>query len=923
MPDGGLFVGFRNAGAALLKSEHVTTYAEPPEMAQATVRKLALAQDGTVWAATSNGLFRLEKERWLRIGKDWGFASPRAQAAFVDRSGTLWVAGDDTIVFLPRGQTRFLLTGEHIVEVDQIAQGPDGKVWMAETTHSVRKIIVHDRDAIHRQPEITVGSDAILFDDSGSLWIGTVGDGVGRLRFAKQLEGRKAIEFRRGGKVERFAERDGLSADDTSALLQDREGNIWVGTDTGLDRFRETLLVPSGLPPGSNDMILIPGDHGDLWTGSLNRAVTHIEGGSFKLQKQENGWANTCGYRDKDGTLWLGGPAGVGHLVNGVVLTVSAPPAIRRTWVTAMAGGEHGAVWASFLRDGVDRLSGGTWEHFDKQQGLPDGIPSNMYTDSKGRLWVAYLHGRVALLQGERFRTYAESDGISIGDVMTVSDQRGHLWLGGAYGLEVFEIGRFRKIEMAGGARFVGISGIVELASGDLWLNGANGILHVPASEIQHALQDPDYQATFRLFDHLDGLLGTSALLRARPTAVETTDGKIWFSVGNGVVWIDPTRSLKNTLPPPVYIKSLSANGKEFLNNPLELPVNSTNIRIDYTALSLSIPERVRFRYKLDRVDRDWQDPGDRREAFYTNLAPGPHRFQVIACNNDGVWNETGKTLDFNILPAFYQTAWFSVFCAAAAAFFIWIIYRYRLLRMTEVLDIQFQERLSERTRIAGELHDTLLQSVQGLILHFQRARNLLPNNPADAAKRLDTALERAEAAIVESRNAIHDIRSSDPIQSDLVNALRALGEELVPNDGTEGGAVLNVVVEGAARPLAPALRDEVYRIVREALRNAFTHSKGQHIETEIAYGEKLFRVRVRDDGDGIDREILAQERLGHWGLIGMRERAKRIGGRLDVWSEDNAGTEIELTIPGAIAYEASSAHNTFRLFRTKAERNP
>jgi signal transduction histidine kinase len=508
---------------------------------------------------------------------------------------------------------------------------------------------------------------------------------------------------------------------------------------------------------------------------------------------------------------------------------------------------------------------------------------------------------------------------MTVGDVMTVSDQGGHLWLGGAFGLEVFEEGRFRKINMTGEGPFVGISGIVELANRDLWLNGANGILHVSGPEIQHALNDPGYKPSFHLFNHLDGLLGTSALLRARPTAVVATDGRIWFSVGNGLIWIDPSRPLTNVLPPPVYIKSVSANGKEYLETPLELPVYSTNIRIDYTALSLSIPERVRFRYKLDSVDKDWQDPGNRRSAFYTNLRPGHHRFHVIACNNDGVWNETGKTLEFNILPAFYQTNWFLLLCATAIVWFAWAAYRYRIHQVTGRLDMQFKERLSERTRIARELHDTLLQSFQGLLLHFQRARNLLPGRTAEAMQTLDRALDGTEQAIVEGRDAIHDLRSFAPFAKSLAEEITLLGEELISNDVQTDPAQFRVVIEGSAQSLLDSAHTEIFRIAREALRNAVIHSKARLIEAELAYSGDLFRLRIRDDGIGIDPTTPNHgERTGHWGLAGMRERAEQLGAKLEVWSEPGAGTEVELSIPALIVYESSSARSKFQLFLGK-----
>jgi signal transduction histidine kinase len=325
----------------------------------------------------------------------------------------------------------------------------------------------------------------------------------------------------------------------------------------------------------------------------------------------------------------------------------------------------------------------------------------------------------------------------------------------------------------------------------------------------------------------------------------------------------------------------------------------------------------IRFRYLLEGVDKDWQDAGTRREAFYTGLLPGRYRFRVMACNNDGVWNEEGATLQFAILPAFYQTRWFDFFCLGVAASLGWTAYRYRVGQVTSRLDMQFRERLSERTRIAGELHDTLLQSVQGLVLHFQRVRNLLPANPAEAVQHLDVALERAEQAIVEGRNAIHDIRSSTVVESDLAKAITTLGDELRLSDLKQGSAILSVVVEGTAKPLEPSLHDEIYRILREGLRNAFSHASAQNIEVEIAFGEKLFRARIRDDGKGIDPDTLSQrEPSRHWGLVGMRERAKRIGGQLNVWSEHKAGTEIELTVPGPIAYGASWVVNGFRLFR-------
>ena len=321
----------------------------------------------------------------------------------------------------------------------------------------------------------------------------------------------------------------------------------------------------------------------------------------------------------------------------------------------------------------------------------------------------------------------------------------------------------------------------------------------------------------------------------------------------------------------------------------------------------------------LDGRDTRWQEPGTRRQAFYNDLRPGHYRFRVIACNNDGVWNEVGATLEFNILPAFYQTKWFVLFCVAATACLAWMAYRYRVRQVTGRLDMQFKERLSERTRIARELHDTLLQSFQGLTLHFQRARNLLPDRAAEAIQTLDKALDGAEQAIVEGRDAIHDLRSLAPAAQGLAEEITALGEELIAEDTNKDPAQFRVVIEGSVRVLHPNVHLDISRIAREALRNAFIHSQGRLIETEITYSDKLFRLRIRDDGKGLDPNVRDQgERTGHWGLRGMRERAERLGGELDLWSEPGAGTEVELRIPGSIVYEASPARNGVRLFWKK-----
>jgi len=292
----------------------------------------------------------------------------------------------------------------------------------------------------------------------------------------------------------------------------------------------------------------------------------------------------------------------------------------------------------------------------------------------------------------------------------------------------------------------------------------------------------------------------------------------------------------------------------------------------------------------------------------------------VIACNNSGVWNEAGATLEFSVAPAWFQTDWFYVSCVLAGTLTVWTIYWIRMRQVAGSLRARFDERLSERTRIARDLHDTLLQSFQASLIQMQRARNHLSRSPEEAVRTLDNAIGSTEQAIVEGRDAIQDLRLTVTPQRDLEHLITVAGRELAKAQDANGTPpVFRVTVEGPHRSLSPILQDEVYRIGREVLRNAFRHSQASHIEAEIRYDKRKLRLRIRDDGKGIDQKIMAEgERAGHWGLPGARERATRIGARLDFWSEAGAGTEVELTVPASMAYAKPQAQRRFGFFRKK-----
>jgi signal transduction histidine kinase len=337
----------------------------------------------------------------------------------------------------------------------------------------------------------------------------------------------------------------------------------------------------------------------------------------------------------------------------------------------------------------------------------------------------------------------------------------------------------------------------------------------------------------------------------------------------------------------------------------LTLPYRDNVFSFEFAALSYANPQKNRYRYKLENFDPGWNEVDSKQGlATYTNLDPGKYVFRVQGSNSDGVWNDDGVSLPILITPPWWRTDWFRALCAAVALTLLWAAYQWRLRHLHYQFEMTLDARVSERTRIARDLHDTLLQSFHGLLLRFQIVSELLPNRAVEAKAQLDRAIERAAGAITEGRDAVQGLRESTVEANDLGRAVNSLAEELAGDPLNHGAPAFRVTVEGEPRDLHPLVRDEIYRIACESLRNAFRHSQSQQIEVEIRYDDERFRLRVRDDGKGVDAAILSgQEPVGHYGMAGMRERAKLIGGKLVIWSEVGAGTEVELRIPAGNAY--------------------
>jgi signal transduction histidine kinase len=579
-----------------------------------------------------------------------------------------------------------------------------------------------------------------------------------------------------------------------------------------------------------------------------------------------------------------------------------------------MARDNAGDLWIaqnrSLVRIRVDGVEETSWAAVGH-----NAAASSLVADrARGGVWLGFRDGGIAHYKdGHILASFSSADGFPQGYVYALRmDSQGTLWAATQTGLAQVRDGHIATLTRKNGLPCETVHWAMEAADGSYWVYMACGLLRIAPAEVDSWKIDAKSLIRARLFDVYNGVRSEPYSSQASPVVASTADGKLWFRQAEGVSIVDPRHLPFNKLAPPVYIEQVVADRTTYdASAQLNLPPLVRDLEIQYSALSLVAPEKMQFKYKLEGRDRDWQDAANRRRATYTDLPPGNYRFRVIAANNSGVWNEQGATLDFSIAPAYWQTNWFRALVVLALLALAYTIYRFRVTQIARHFNATLDARVNERTRIARELHDTLLQSFHGLLLRFQTARALLPTNPAKAADVLDSAIDQAADAITEGRDAVQGLRISATEMNDLADAIRSLGEGLAKESGNRGG--LRVEVQGASRPLHPIVRDEVFRIATEALRNAFKHASAELIEVELRYDERQIRLRVRDDGKGIDSELLrAEGREGHFGLRGMRERAELVGGKLTVWSGLDAGTELELSIPASRAYSSPSSSRSW-----------
>lgn len=866
------------------------------------INKMAQDTTGAVWVSNSQTptMGKYVDGHRQEVGANFGFEPQIVSDVFATRSGELWIAGWKSLQRLRSGSRR-LETIETNKNVNRSFSEDDAaRLWVFEPG-GLR--LISERGRILPKAEGTYSgyvpqnhhrTPRLLMDHDGDAWLSLQEGGLIHLHPGMRDGKRQIIS------QATFAHADGLTSDSVWTLLQGREGEIWAGTAAGLDRFRPAAIVSASSAPTLTTQAWSD-KSGSVFLMSREQVFRKNRLDTYKLLADKLGYVlNAC--QGNDGTHWIlaantwlrWNTGDIQHipLPNGW----TAPPfgcAVAgdgHPWVTAYAVGLYRADtlahWSPISLPGVE------WR---------TAMPTLIAADKTGRM-VLPLIGK-GLLRTDGTHVQWLWQGEPIGRVLSINTTANGIWLGGSDGIGLADQGVARWLSSRQYPWLAGVQAVT--ASGnDIWIANARSVIRADRGDLLRALGAHAGAIRHASFDALDGLPGPPSE-RAQTGLVVDRDGSIWIATENGLAKLDPKRITRNQLPPPVDVVTVIADGKRYSDpTNLDLQAGTSRLEFHFTAGSLFMPERVRFRYKLEGVDPDWVESGNRREAFYTNIGPGHYRFRVIAANDAGVWNRQGAEIGMEVAPTFIQSNWFKALVGLALVLLGWVAYRLRVGQVTGKLRVRMEERLAERERIARELHDTLLQGFQALVLRFQAVADRFPV-ANEARPILEQALVRADAVLVEGRDRVQFLRVAQP-DRDVANVFRRVAAD-AKSFGCE--AKVAVDVTGEPRDLAPMVRDEVMAIGEEALRNACSHARASRIDVTMDYAVNEFRLTIVDDGIGIPEMVAKQGgRANHFGLLGMRERAHKIGAVITIAGEQQGGTLVSLTVAGKIAYPAKRA---------------
>jgi len=820
--------------------------------------------DGVLISDIAQGTFRFTDDHVQRLGP----ASPPVISLAETADGKIWMGTlGDGLLLLGGGRVTRVNAGLPDRKMNCLLAIGSDELWVGTNTGLYRGNGTGFR-RLELPPSLGIVQVlSLLRDRDSNIWVGTT---RGLLRInAKGISFSEENELRGDGGI--------------NALFEDREGNLWIGGARGLGRIRDSTFVTyssvSDRRFEHNGPVYVDPE-GRTWLAPVQGGLYVLHDG--RVQPVTSIPPNEVVYSisGRADVVWAGRQRGgltSLRFRNGAIVSESYTQAsgLAQNSVYAVYESRDRSAWAGTLNGGISKFKDGRFTTYTTTHGLASNTVSSILETRDGAMWFATPNGLSSFANGQ-WRTYSTVEGLPSPEVNCLfEDSSGTLWSGTSAGLAFFASNRFQVPHESPGVLREQIVGMAEDKSGRFWIATADHVLRVPRDKL---LSGVVKAVDVREFDQADGLESTDGVKRSQ-SVVSDSAGRIWFSLRSGLSVVDSSQIRDYSVPALPHIEAITAD-----NNPVNLagsvriPPSPRRITFEYTGLSLAVPGRIRFRYFLEDFDNSWSQPVAAREAVYTNLGPGSYRFRLVASNSEGLWNGPETAIALNVAPAYYQTYWFRLSCLAAFLGMLAAAYRLRLRQLSREFNLRLEERVAERTRIARDLHDTLLQSFTGVLMKFSAVKYTLRDRP-EAQKSPDVVIEQARKAITEGRDAVQGLRSSTLPGNDLARAITMLGEELADHPTDNHSPSFRVQVEGTPRELAPTLRDEVYRIASEAVRNAFRHSHAARIEVEIRYDPGQLRLRVRDDGKGIDQKVLAGGgQSGHYGLPGMHERAKLVG---------------------------------------------
>jgi len=883
---------------------------DPSSLSGNDISAIGADKEGRFWIAMAGYLDQFDRNTG-KVTRHIRLPGVQAVSGFhEDRFGKFWIFHNSPNALSVLDRKTNALTNYSFQDLEAptsaltgimaITEDRNGTLWLATNGAGLFKLDREHRRLVRYRndpadPTSLPDRDVenLFVDREGSIWAGLGRMGI--VHFATE-----PLPFR---SIPHLASKEGATEPFVGAIYEDGWGVLWVGTPEALNSFdrktgENTSYRRTAGPAANTDVISIHEDaSGNLWAGTYDHGLLRLDRRTGKFQTYRHNPADpnslSCDivtrlFVDHNGTFWVATEDGLNRFdaATGRFTVYKLDPQRRTVSYLDIAEDGKGALWLGTNALGLQRFDPATGQitEYENDMNRPGTLSDNrvnsVHFDRTGTLWIGTQNGLDKLdAKTGMFTVYTRRDGLPSNAVGCIlEDDHGNLWMSTNHGIARFDprsraIKSYSTAEGLPGPDLTGWGAGFKNRSGEMFFGGFNGatVFH-PDSVL-----DPSYT----------------------PPVVFTE-----FRLSGGPVDIGGASPLSKSITDTTRL-ALSHEQRIF--------------SLAFSALSYFSPGTNRYRYKLDGLDQTWHEVGsDERLATYTTLPAGVYTFHVQGATSRGVWSEPGAVLQIEILPPWWSTWWFTTICAAMAILIAFSAYSYRMHQIAHQFELRLDERVNERTRIARDLHDTLLQSFHGLLFRIQAARNMLPRRPDDAIEALDGVISKAEQAITEGRDAIQNLRAEPAAEGDLVQILTVTGQELAGSqDVNRDSAIFSVTVEGVPRTLSPLLDDEVYRIAGEVLRNAFLHACARRIEAEIRYEERLLRLRIRDDGKGIDLNVLNQgRRAGHWGLPGIRERAKQIGARLEFWSETGAGTEVELTVPASVAYDASRNGHGFELFR-------